>query len=101
MSNGPERSETQYLTKAIVTQPIYRGRSDIKRGKECLTYGTEGVAYIYHLRSNSGSNGPIAKESHRFLVAGPFKCFGWITKGCTRRTTDSGTSTSSSTKPSL
>ena len=72
MSNGPERSETQYLTKAIVTQPIYRGRSDIKRGKECLTYGMEGVAYIYHLRSNSGSNGPIAKESHRFLVAGPF-----------------------------
>jgi hypothetical protein len=27
---------------------------------------------MYHLRSNSGSNGPIAKESHRFLVAGPF-----------------------------
>jgi len=27
----------------------------------------------YHLRSNSGSNGPIAKECHRFLVAGPFK----------------------------
>ena len=26
----------------------------------------------YHLRSNSGSNGPIAKECHRFLVAGPF-----------------------------
>jgi hypothetical protein len=24
----------------------------------------------------SGSNGPIAKECHRFLVAGPFK-FGW------------------------
>ena len=28
----------------------------------------------YHLRSNSGSNGPIAKECHRFLVAGPFNC---------------------------
>jgi hypothetical protein len=28
----------------------------------------------YHLRSNSGSNGPIAKECHRFLVVGPFKC---------------------------
>src|ERR1700727_698500 len=28
---------------------------------------------MYHLRSNSGSNGPIAKECHRFLVAGPFK----------------------------
>ena len=27
---------------------------------------------MYHLRSNSGSNGPIAKECHRFLVAGPF-----------------------------
>ncbi len=27
----------------------------------------------YHLRSDSGSNGPIAKECHRFLVAGPFK----------------------------
>jgi hypothetical protein len=27
----------------------------------------------YHLRSNSGSNGPIAKECHRFLVVGPFK----------------------------
>jgi hypothetical protein len=26
-----------------------------------------------HLRSNSGSNGPVAKECHRFLVAGPFK----------------------------
>ena len=30
---------------------------------------------MYHLRSNSGSNGPIAKECHRFLVAGPFKLF--------------------------
>src|SRR5207248_4821924 len=32
----------------------------------------------YHLRSNSGSNGPIAKESHRFLVAGPFNCEGLL-----------------------
>jgi hypothetical protein len=37
----------------------------------CLT----GLAWTYHLRSNSGSNGPIAKECHRFLVAGPFKFF--------------------------
>jgi exonuclease III len=29
----------------------------------------------YHLRSTSGSNGPIAKECHRFLVAGPFEFF--------------------------
>jgi exonuclease III len=28
---------------------------------------------MYHLRSNSGSNGPLAKECHRFLVVGPFK----------------------------
>ena len=33
MSNGPERSETQYLTKAIVTQPIYRGRVTLREGK--------------------------------------------------------------------
>ncbi len=37
-----------------------------------LTSSQTGVALIYHLRSNSGSNGPIAKECHRFLVAGPF-----------------------------
>src|SRR5215472_2180540 len=37
-----------------------------------LTSSKRGLACIYHLRSNSGSNGPIAKESHRFLVAGPF-----------------------------
>src|ERR1700754_4296058 len=41
--------------------------------KQCLTSALAGLAYKYHLRSNSGSNGPIAKESHRFLVAGPFK----------------------------
>src|SRR5215469_9767676 len=37
-----------------------------------LTSVMMGLAYRYHLRSNSGSNGPVAKESHRFLVAGPF-----------------------------
>src|SRR5580700_3536347 len=37
-----------------------------------LTSRQRGLAWIYHLRSNSGSNGPIAKECHRFLVAGPF-----------------------------
>jgi hypothetical protein len=37
-----------------------------------LTSSERRLAYIYHLRSNSGSNGPIAKECHRFLVAGPF-----------------------------
>jgi hypothetical protein len=37
-----------------------------------LTLGAQGLAYKHHLRSNSGSSGPIAKESHRFLVAGPF-----------------------------
>jgi hypothetical protein len=26
----------------------------------------------HHLRSNSGSNGPAAKKSHRFLAIGPF-----------------------------
>jgi hypothetical protein len=36
-----------------------------------------GLALRYHLRSNSGSNGPIAKECHRFLVAGPFKFRRW------------------------
>src|SRR5579872_4656599 len=38
-----------------------------------LTSPQRGLALKYHLRSNSGSNGPIAKECHRFLVAGPFK----------------------------
>ncbi len=71
---------------------------------------------MYHLRSNSGSNGPIAKECHRFLVAGPFKLSAALSRGrsghCpqaglvtnhsfTRRTTDSGASTSNSTAPSL
>ena len=37
-----------------------------------LTSRLRGLPYRYHLRSNSGSNGPIAKECHRFLVAGPF-----------------------------
>src|SRR5580700_6252630 len=37
-----------------------------------LTSRQRGLAWLYHLRSNSGSNGPIAKECHRFLVAGPF-----------------------------
>src|SRR5204863_9531490 len=44
--------------------------------QKCLTSRMRGLAWMYHLRSNSGSNGPIAKESHRFLVAGPFK-FDW------------------------
>src|ERR1019366_4713823 len=38
-----------------------------------LTSAKSGLALKYHLRSNSGSNGPIAKECHRFLVVGPFK----------------------------
>src|ERR1700691_835241 len=42
--------------------------------KHPLTSRQRGLALNYHLRSNSGSNGPIAKECHRFLVAGPFKC---------------------------
>ena len=41
--------------------------------KHPLTSRQRGLALNYHLRSNSGSNGPIAKECHRFLVAGPFK----------------------------
>jgi hypothetical protein len=40
--------------------------------KEHLTSGIAGLAWKYHLRSNSGSSGPIAKDCHRFLVAGPF-----------------------------
>ena len=38
-----------------------------------MTSAKRGLALNYHLRSNSGSNGPIAKECHRFLVVGPFK----------------------------
>src|SRR6266581_3555918 len=38
-----------------------------------LTSPITGLACKYHLRSNSGSNGLVAKECHRFLVAGPFK----------------------------
>ena len=38
-----------------------------------LTSPRTGLAWRYHLRSNSGSNGLVAKECHRFLVAGPFK----------------------------
>jgi hypothetical protein len=67
----------------------------------------------------SGSNGPIAKECHRFLVAGPFKFvrqssvfsrqpkintqgrLHLTTHSLTFRTTDSGASTSISTNPSL
>jgi hypothetical protein len=45
----------------------------VEFSKECLTSGAAGLAWKYHLRSNSGSNGPIAKDCHRFLVAGPFK----------------------------
>ena len=37
-----------------------------------LTSPRTGLAWRYHLRSNSGSNGLVAKECHRFLVAGPF-----------------------------
>src|ERR1039457_6047035 len=37
-----------------------------------LTTSQTGLALDYHLRSNSRSNGRIAKECHRFLVAGPF-----------------------------
>src|SRR5579863_5962645 len=37
-----------------------------------------GLAWKYHLRSNSGSNGPVAKDCHRFLVAGPFKYSGFL-----------------------
>src|SRR5581483_11586146 len=40
-----------------------------------LTLGLGGLTWSYHLRSNSGSNGPEAKESHRFLASGPFKFF--------------------------
>ena len=53
---------------------ICQGRA--KTVQKCLTSQMRGLAWIYHLRSNSGSNGPIAKESHRFLVAGPFKFCG-------------------------
>jgi hypothetical protein len=33
---------------------------------------------MYHLRSNSGSSGPVAKDCHRFLVVGPFKLLGRV-----------------------
>src|SRR5437868_9263423 len=42
--------------------------------KLSLTSGRRRLPYRHHLRSNSGSNGPIAKKSHRFLAAGPFNC---------------------------
>ena len=52
----------------------------------------------------SGSNGPLAKECHRFLVAGPFNFWKEVRyfsdQVRTRRNTDSGASTSSITAPS-
>ena len=93
-----------------------------------LTSAGTGLACNYHLRSNSGSNGLVAKECHRFLVAGPFKLANKIspqrrsrsivserrrpeiltgrkssstTHSLTFLATDSGASTSISTAPSL
>ena len=45
-----------------------------------LTSPRTGLAYKYHLRSTSGSNGLVVKESHRFLAASPFKFFGTKTR---------------------
>src|SRR6266446_6464214 len=54
-----------------VVKPL--GGGPAKIFNKPLTSPQRGLALNYHLRSNSGSNGPIAKECHRFLVAGPFK----------------------------
>jgi hypothetical protein len=53
------QTQTQTQTETVPPQP--------------LTSPITGLACKYHLRSNSGSNGLVAKECHRFLVAGPFK----------------------------
>ena len=66
-----------------------------------LTSAPAGLALNYHLRSNSGSNGPLAKDCHRFLVVGSFNLRTASTSHSrTRRITDSGASTSNSTVPS-
>src|ERR1700758_1840616 len=61
------------LTNGATCAPGSPPANHAKICNKGLTSLLGGLALNYHLRSNSGSNGPIAKECHRFLVAGPFK----------------------------